>query len=68
MPGSPLDGFGVIRGLAPIALRRLLDKLAGVGLMVVLLLLAFGVLVYLLLPGLALAVLLLEGASMLAGW
>jgi Zn-dependent protease len=60
LPFPPLDGFGVIRALAPAALTPLLNKVTGIGMILMLALIAFKALTYLLLPGILLGLLLLS--------
>ena len=67
IPLPPLDGFGAIRALAPAGLGTRLDKVAGLGTIILLLLIAFNLLLYLLMPGMFLAVLLLQAAETIGG-
>ncbi|HEY3245851.1 MAG TPA: site-2 protease family protein [Phycisphaerae bacterium] len=67
LPFPPLDGFGVIRALAPRSLIPLLNRLSGIGMMLMLALIVFKALDYLLLPGVLLGVLLLGFVQFVAG-
>jgi Zn-dependent protease len=68
LPFPPLDGFGAIRAVIPSGLGRRFDRLSGLGIVILLVLIATGNLASLLLPGIYLAGLLLGFGPVLAGW
>lgn len=68
LPVPPLDGFGVIRALAPRRLSGVVSKMTGMGMILLLILIATRALQYLLLPGLLVAIVLLGYAGLLTGW
>jgi len=67
LPFPPLDGFGLLRAVAPAGLAPVLSKMTGIGMIVLLCLIAFNWLVLLLYPAIILAVVLWEVATLLAG-
>lgn len=67
LPIPPLDGFGVLRSLLPARLGQALGKLSGVGMILLLAMLALNLLHYLLLPGVLLGLMLLTFVGILGG-
>jgi len=67
LPFPPLDGFTALRALAPAGFSAWMLRMTGLGMIAVLLLIAFNVLTYLLIPGLLLALLLLGPAQVVGG-
>lgn len=65
LPVPPLDGFGVLRALAPRRLAVPLNKLSGLGLIILYLLIATGTLSILLAPAIKLTLILLVIATQL---
>lgn len=68
LPLPPLDGFGVIRGLTPGFLGGVLNKISGMGMILLLVLLLTRALDVLLLPGVYLVAGLLLGSAVGAHW
>ncbi|MHC4445571.1 MAG: hypothetical protein ACYTBZ_16685 [Planctomycetota bacterium] len=68
LPFPPLDGFGLLRAIAPKSLATVLSKMSGLGMILLLCMIAFDILQWLLLPAVLLAMVLLVLAGLLAGF
>ena len=66
LPIPPLDGYGVVEGLAPSGIRRLMERARGWGSVLFLVLVFTDAIDYLLIPGLFAAMLFNYAAGALA--
>jgi len=68
LPIPPLDGFGVLESLAPASLMPLVAAARPLGWVLLLVLIASGVMTYVLLPGYFAALLLNVLVALMTGW
>jgi Zn-dependent protease len=68
LPIPPLDGFGILESLAPPSFAPLLVKLRMLGWILLLVLILSGILSFVLLPGIAVAMILNLAAGGMTGW